>query len=674
MTEEAAKRFAEEPRRLAADGLVLDRRDETATLHGAPLDIRGKPIRLLALLMARAPDLVTKDAIIAEVWDGLSVSDAVLTTAMRELRAALGDDARAPRWIKTAHGRGYRFIVAVTPAAPAAEAIEDAASPSASTALRSPQPGAPSAPPTEAETPAPSQPRLLGVRPAHAVIGAVLVIAVGVIAAFTPGLRTPSAPDQSVAVLGFEAYSEDGDALWFADGLSEEISAALGRIPDLQVASRRATLAYDGDTQTSVAAIGEALNVAHLVDGSVRLDGERVRVTVNLIEAASGVQRWSDTYDRNFADILDLQGDIARHVAQVLDTALNAQALDAMVEAGTDSIAAYEAYLRAQAVITEFNRTGDGRDWAQALPLLDRARSIDPDFAEAHAVSAMVFRYLNTPSLVMRPDPLTGEAYLQAYSERMNAAVAAARDPLQAAVYRGRREQELFNLDAARQAYEAYLAERPNDTDRLFDHSNTLVMMGRHDEARAVVRRLDALLAPTDIQNRGYLIQHARKARDFDLAVDIASRTLQVDPYHGVSLIEAQLAMHYAGRHDEAAAIAARIQESELGRFAKLFSEIYRICAAGDGAQALALGQMFIDEPRAVFQGYDMLRLIGREDAAYARLAPLDEPGVPGRLRERLFDPSFDPRRFANLADAIERAGGSIAPPEPPLVFCPPES
>jgi TolB-like protein/DNA-binding winged helix-turn-helix (wHTH) protein/Tfp pilus assembly protein PilF len=651
--------------RLVAGALSVDLRTETAFLEGEALELRGKPYRLLVHLMALAPSLVTKDEIIDAVWGGLSVSDAVLTTAIREARMALGDNARTPRWIKTAHGRGYRFIAPVTPVTEA-----DASSEPGATVL-APDPARPAA---EAASAAPRQPLLLGLRLAHALIGAVLVIAIGVIAAFTLGLRTPSAPDQSVAVLGFDAYSEDGDALWFADGLSEEISAALGRTPDLQVASRRASLPYDGDTQTSLAAIGQALNVAHLVDGSVRLDGERVRVTVSLIEAATGVQRWSDTYDRDFADILDLQGDIARHVAQVLDTALDAEALDAMVAAGTDSIAAYEAYLRAQAAITEFNRTGDSGDWAQALPLLDRARSIDPDFAEAHAVSALVFRYLNTPSLVMGPDPLTGEAYLQAYSERMNAAVAAARHPLQAAVYRGRREQELFNLDAARQAYEAYLAERPNDTDRLFDYSNTLVMMGRHDEARAVVRRLDALIAPSDTQNRGMLIQHARKARDFDLAVDIASRTLQIAPYHGFSLIEAQLAMHYAGRHDEAAAIAARIQESELGRFAKLFSEIYRLCAAGDGAQAVVLGQMFIDEPRALIQGYNMLRLSGREDAAYARLAELDEPGVPGRLREMLFDPSFDARRFANLAEAVERAGGTLAPPEPFLALCPPES
>lgn len=651
--------------RLVAGALSVDLRTETASLNGEAVDLRGKPYRLLVLLMDRAPSLVTKDEIIEEVWGGLSVSDAVLTTAIRDARMALGDDARAPRWIKTAHGRGYRFIAPVTPV------TESDATPAPSATLRAPELAGPA---IGAAAAAPPQPQLSGLRPAHALIGALMVIAIGVIAAVASGLRTPEAPDQSVAVLGFEAYSEDSDALWFADGLSEEISAALGRTPDLRVAPRRATLAYDGDTQTSLAAIGEALNVAHLVDGSVRLDGERVRITVSLIEAATGAQRWADTYDRNFADILDLQGDIARHVAQVLDTALNAEALDAMVAAGTDSISAYEAYLRAQAAITEFSRTGNWRDWAQALPLLDRARSIDPDFAEAHAVSALVFRYLNTPSLVMGPDPLTGEAYLQAYSERMNAAVAAARDPLQAAVYRGRREQELFNLDAAREAYQAYLAERPNDIDRLFDYSNTLVMMGRHDEARAVVHRLDALLPPTDIQNRGVLIQHARKARDFEFAVDIARRTLQIDPYHGFSLIEAQLAMHYAGRHDEAATIAERIQESELGQFTLAFSEIYQLCAAGHGAQALALGQMFIDEPRALFQGYNMLRLSGREDAAYARLAPLDEPGVPGRLREMLFDPSFDARRFPHLAEAVERAGGTLAPPEPPLVLCPPGS
>lgn len=647
--------------RLAANGLVLDLRDETATLDGARLELRGKPLRLLALLMERAPVLVTKSEIIDAVWDGMSVSDAVMTTAVREIRIALGDDARAPRWVMTAHGRGYRFI-------PALETDQAAATPSAFA-------GASAAATSEGAHTLTYRPARSGrISPRLAVLGVLgclLVVMAAAIGMSALGSRPAAAPEKSVAILTFETLSDDGDSRWFADGLAEEISAALARTPDLRVASRQASLPLESEPGTSLNVLGEALNVAHLVTGTVRREGDRVRVTVSLVEAGSGLQRWADTYDRDFTDILDLQGDIAAHVATVLDTALDPEALQAMVDSGTRSIAAYEAYLRAQAAITEFNRTGDSMSWAAALPLLDRARSIDPGFAEAHALSALVFRYLNTPSLVMAPNALTGEAYRQAYSQRMNAAIEAARDPVQAAAYRAVRDMELFDLDTARDALEAYLEERPNDTDYWFHYSNTLVMLGNHDEALEVVRRLDRTLPATDLENRAPLIQHARKARDYALAADIGRRALAVDPFHSVTLIEIHLALLAIGAIEEAASVNARIQESSLGVFAKLFSDIYQVCASGDGARARELGQTFLNEPRARMQGYYMHRILGEPEAAYDRLRDLDTPGVPGRLREMLFDPPFDARQMPHLARAVEAAGGRIVAPMEPPVFCP---
>ena len=668
MTRDDQDRQTETSERLAADGLVLDRRDERATLDGAVLDLRGKPFRLLALLMAQAPGLVTKDAIIAEVWNGMSVSDAVLTTAMRELRAALGDDARNPRWVRTVHGRGYRFIPPVRPA-PAATGTDAAGAHDSAPAGAARVAEAP-APPPAAEAAALSVGDRIGLRPAQMVIGSLVCLAVISIGLISLGFRGAGAPEKSVAVLSFTALSDDGDARWFADGLAEEISSALGRTPDLQVAARRAALAFD-DGAATPREIGAALNVAHLVEGSVRLEDERVRVTVSLVSADTGVSRWSESYDRDFTDVLSLQGDIAARVATVLDTALDPAALEDMVRSGTDSLAAYEAYLRAQALMTEFARSGNHADWHAAAPYLERARSIDPEFAEAHALSATVFRFMNTPSLVMGPDPVTGEAYLQAYSERMDAAVAAARDPVQADVYRARRDQELFRLDEAREAYEHYLAERPNDVDRWFDYSNTLVMMGRHAEALEVVDRLDRLLPEEDLQNRAILVQHARKARDFDRASEIGLSLLASAPYHGFGLIETHTSLVLAGRVETAARINARIQESELGRFARMFADIYQACAEGDGARAIELGQRFIDEPRAVIQGYHMLRILGRDEEAYARLAPQDHPGVPDRLREMLFDPTFDPARLPHLAQAVRDAGGVVSAPAPLALHCP---
>lgn len=652
--------------RIAGGRLEVDGQDCTARLDGAALNLGKRTFAVLCLLMDRPMRLVTKEDLIEEVWEGLAVSDAVLTTAMRELRQALGDDARRPTWIKTEHGRGYRFIAPVqgaparTPADSAAPSTNAAPAASAS-AIHDGPAGA---------EPASSRPGRMVMLAAAGLVA--LAGLTAWLALDGPPPSPTTATDRSVAVLNFETRNGSEQTQWIADGLAEEITGALTRVPDLRVSSRRAVIgSYEPDTPLEQ--IGARLGAAHLLDGSVEVFDERVRISVALLKADDGVQLWSERYDRDLREVLSLQADISAHVADTLDTALDPDSLQRMAAAGTQSIAAYEAYLRGRAKMAEFARTGDAQPWRDALPLFNRARSIDPDFAEAHAASATVFRFLNTPSLVYQREAVTGEAYRRAYAERMDAAIAAARTPIDAEGYRAIRDMELFNLEAARQAFAVYVQERRNDIDAAFEYSNTLVMLGLHEDARAIVRRLVDTIPRSDAANRGALIQHATKSRDFDLAAELARETLADHPFHGLTLVESYIALLRVGDVDTAREVADRITASEVGWVAQMSIQMYQACADGDREAAAPLAERLTNHPQAYITAWQAHRAMNDDDAAYARLLELDRPGPPPpRLRTLLLgDPSFDPARFAHLSEAIVNAGGRIVASAPAPVRCP---
>lgn len=680
MTEENGSTPQTEPRGLLAGGrLELDLSATSAWLDGQALTLGVRSFALLLTLMRNPGRLVSKAELIDSVWQGRAVSDAVLTTAVRDLRIALGDDARRPSWIKTEHGQGYRFIadVILLPEQADAKEATSGGSPTPSPAIVTEAVDAPS--PADVEPPSADAeerraPKAGSFARQAAIAAACLIGVVTIWFGVSSVLSRPSPTlERSVAVLDFQSRSADQDITWIADGLAEEITNALTRVPDLRVSSRRAVIgSYEPDTPLEQ--IGARLGAAHLLDGSVEVFDERVRISVALVKADDGVQLWSERYDRDLGDVLSLQADISAHVADTLDTALDPESLQRMAAAGTQSIAAYEAYLRGRANMAEFARTGDEQPWREALPLFDRARSIDPGFAEAHAASATIFRFLNTPSLVYQRDPVTGEAYRRAYAQRMDAAIAAARTPIDAEGYRAIRDMELFNLSSAREAFAVYVQERRNDIDAAFEYSNTLVMLGLHEEARAIVSDLLDIIPRSDATNRGILIQHATKSRDFALAADLARETLADHPFHGFSLVEGYIALLRAGEIDAAREVAERIAASEVGWVAQMSIELYQACADGDREAAAPLAERLSDHPQAYLTAWQGQRAMGNDDRAYARLLELDRPGSPPpRLRSLLLgDPSFDPARFTHLSQAIVNAGGRIVEPAPALVRCPP--
>jgi TolB-like protein len=190
------------------------------------------------------------------------------------------------------------------------------------------------------------------------------------------------ANDQSIAVLAFDDLSESGDQAFFAEGLSEELLNVLAQVPSLKVAGRTSSFAFK-DKDTDLREIGEILNVAHILEGSVRKAGNRIRVTAQLIKASDGFHLFSETYDRDVDDIFAVQDELAALISTALKAELTGE--DAVPNVTPTELAAYDLYLVARQRI----RSRNPELMYEALDMLDEALAIDPDYAPAIAQRAL---------------------------------------------------------------------------------------------------------------------------------------------------------------------------------------------------------------------------------------------------------------------------------------------
>jgi adenylate cyclase len=216
----------------------------------------------------------------------------------------------------------------------------------------------------------------------------VLALAGGAFLAFGGRDGEPDAGmDRSIAVLPFTDLSQSGDQKWFADGLAEEILSSLARLPELRVVGRSSSFLFTaGATDDRV--IADTLGVAHLVKGSVRRVGDQLRVTAQLVRASDGVQLWSEAYDRDAADLLDVQRDVAVKVAAALDVLLDDQRRERMFAAGTRNVEAFEAYLRGREIFMAAHAQTPEATLIEANVWLGRALDLDPGFARAALLHA----------------------------------------------------------------------------------------------------------------------------------------------------------------------------------------------------------------------------------------------------------------------------------------------
>jgi TolB-like protein len=329
--------------------------------------LQEKPLRMLLLLLENSGKVVTPEQIRIALWPGdITVEfDHGIGTALKKLRRALGDDAANPRYIETLARRGYRWLASV-------EWVENGKS--AGEAL---------------------------------------------------GDRPPSSPEptiDSIAVLPFANLSADTENEYFSDGLAEEILNGLARVRGLRVVARTSAFAFRGKEQ-DVRAIGRALRVGAILEGSVRRAGSRIRVAVQLISANDGYHLWSESYDREMSDVFAIQEEIAQAVVRVSKVKLASQPEGPLVRRGTVNLEAYHSYLQGRLYYEQMTPAS----LARCRACHERAIALDPNYAFAYAGLAehyyMLAFYLNAPPREAMPlalaaaqraielDPCCADAY-----------------------------------------------------------------------------------------------------------------------------------------------------------------------------------------------------------------------------------------------------------------------
>lgn len=641
-------------RYLTAGPLRLDLRDQRLYVAGVAVRIGGKAMSLLEVLMDRPQILLTKAELFAAVWPDLAVSDAVLTTAIKELRQAIGDSARRPLFIETAHGRGYRFLLPVLRS-------DLAEAPAIDLLLTSPVDPRPKAEPSE------HRPRP---RPRHRVwmaVGVTICLAVAALVA-GPGLPdwrrpetavTDASSSKSIVVLPFEDFSPAGDQRWFADGLAEEVQTTLARTPDLRLLSRASAARLSG-TGASGQQVAANLGAAQFLEGSVRRTGDRIRVTAKLIRTADGSELWSQNYDRDMRDVISIQEDIAFQIASALKTVMDPARLRVMVASGTRSVEAYEAYLEGLSLDQRQLEQGDLAFASTAADAYERARAIDPNFAAAHWRAARTWFGNATRVDSTTRDSTPDAVRLARYLERVDAAIATSRDDVEKRKYEAGRTAMALQFRHAHRLMSEYLAARPRDIDAWEEMADLSAYAGDRDGMRRAAERIHSL-SVEEGNPRSRAITVSVMALDMDAAVVRARQHLELRPDHALTQYQAHRALIWAGQIDEARALLPRIRASRMPTTSRLLAALRQACADGNVVEAKAL-RVEIDGSDGLSSRWQAAQIAGDPVAAAALLRPLDQPDGLPTLMQFMINPTFDPTLYPLLKSRLIRNGIPIRP------------
>jgi TolB-like protein/tetratricopeptide (TPR) repeat protein len=499
----------------------LDLRSRELRSGASRRRLQEQPFEILCALVSAQGTVVTREDLCRSLWpDGTFVDfEHSLNAAVKRLRAALGDDAVEPRYIETIPRRGYRLVAVV-------EAPSGAAAGGA-------------------------------------------------------GARVSRAHVARLAVLPFANLSEDPAQQYFSDGLTEEMIAQLGRIcgSRIGVLARWSSMLFRGGAQ-SVREIGDALRADYLLEGSVRRDGDRVRITARLVETAGETHLWADTYERTVADCLSVQTDVAARIAESLASELMPKARETPrldpAQAG-----AYQAYLKGR---YHWNRPGD-EGLAESIAYFDDALARDPALAPAHASRARALvaqaEYYNEPVA-----PALERA-------RASAERALALDPehWRAHVALGDVHRLLdWNWAGAEAAYQRATELNPNSESAHRAYAVLLTVTGRFARAREEVDRAVALdplclVVGTSAAWVRYI------AGDYAEVIERCRHSIDMDQRYGYSLARRLLsaACLQTGRAREAVELLELARATSGDEPLLLAWLVSARAAAGDHDEALAL-------------------------------------------------------------------------------------
>jgi adenylate cyclase len=482
-----------------------------------------KAAAVLKALVTRAGEPVSKDELFASAWSGVAVSDDALTSCIQELRRALEDDPRQPRFIETRHRRGYRFMAPVS---------------------------------TDAGGDVADAPRSL-------------------------------ADVSAIAVLPFADMSPGRDQDYLCEGVAEELINALTQIEGLRVASRTASFQFRS-AGADVRAVGRHLGVGTLLEGSVRKADDRLRVTVQLIEVATGYHRWSQRFDRRLDDVFAIQDEIAESVATSLRGSMLSGREKQALQRPQTATAAYEYYLRGRQNIQRLTQS----DLEHSAEMFEKAIALDAGYGPAWAGLATVratlyewfgsrdddrMRAEDASQQALRLAPGRAEAHMArgfvlSLSSQYDAAAREFEEAIrinpylfESYYYYARASFAAGDIarsaDLFRQAGEV----RHEDFQSCVLLAQSLRMLGRDDEAalatREGVRRAEHLLALNPIDGRALSLGSAALFHDGQLAraVEWSQRALELYPDDMGALLNAACLHSKAGQKEEALQLFERV-------------------------------------------------------------------------------------------------------------------
>jgi TolB-like protein/DNA-binding winged helix-turn-helix (wHTH) protein/Tfp pilus assembly protein PilF len=492
---------------------------------GRRIKVQGKAFGVLLVLLRKPGGFVTREELERELWpEGTYVDfEHGLNSVVRKLREALSDDAHAPRYIETVPRQGYRFIAPVTPvalpASPLAEATE--AVPSGVSAR--------------------AQQRALAL--------AVTVLALGVVAAWWPRisrlLNPPSTAIGSLAVLPLLDLSAAHDREYFADGMTEALITQLSRLPDLKVISRTSAMTYKGSSQT-LPDIARRLGVDAVVEGSVAVEGDRVRVTAQLIDARSDRHLWAENYERSLDETLALQAELARAIAQQVESRLTPQQAARWRSTARVDRVAQDAYLRGRYFWNQRTREG----FAKARESFESAVAADPGFALAHAGLADTYGLIAIQGYDLVP-PNEAMPRARQEAERALELDDSLAEPHASIAWVN------FNYDwdfaAAEREFRRAIALNPGYATAHQWYANMLCILGRFDEASVEIGRALELDPLSRVINNeagwplGYLGKHEEAIAQYRRAMDL-------DPFYPTPHLATGLEYEDMGRYEDAIA------------------------------------------------------------------------------------------------------------------------
>lgn len=465
-----------------------------------------------------------------------------------------------------------------------------------------------------------------------------------------PGRVAAATPaSSSLAVLYFDNLSADSSDAYLADGLTEEIILRLGAVERLTVKSRSAVRRYRGAADLDPAAVGRTLGVAHLVNGSVRRAGNRLRVTVELVRAADGTRVWGEAFDRRGGDLLSVEEDVARAVAEAITGRLLPAERSSIRARPTRNSVAYDFYLRGRFAADRFTEP----DFRRAIELYRQALEEDPRFALAYAGIAQAWAELADDWLA------PGEAYPRS---RQAAERALALDSTLGEAHSALAQYLLLyerDFAGAEREYRRAAALNPRDPDPHHQMARGLAARGRMSEAFAEAQRA-VVLDPYQLAAGFQLARILLWARQFDRAAAQARQTLALDPSHARTsfvLGEALLAMGA-----DSAALATLRRTHELRHSSQADSRLARALAlTGHQVEARALLDSLVALEPERYVSPDFIAAVyaalGEPDRAFLWLNRAEERRA-APLNWLAVNPDWDPiRSDPRLAALLRRLG-----------------